>query len=120
MYNPATVAGFQITRRINMAAITPFSPHAGSGVALISTGASVSLTASQDIDAKSVRFVNAGLNIAFVRIGITAGGFTASAADTPILPNTSLILTKSELMDSVAVFAPVSATVYLQFGEGGI
>lgn len=94
---------------------SPFMPHRGANQTVTAGAASASV--SVDVHAKSVRFVNAGANIAFVRIG--PGAQTATTADTPVLANTALILQKADGDDTVAYISAAGATLYIQDGEGG-
>lgn len=94
---------------------SPFIPHRGAN--LVVSPAAASATAAIPAGTKSVRFVNAGSNVCYVRIG--SGSITASTADTPVLAGTSLILGKAQDDDVVAYISASGTTLNIQPGEGG-
>ena len=94
---------------------SPFMPRRGTNQ--VTTPAASSASVSVDADAKSVRLVNAGANICFVRIG--TGAQTATTADTPVLPNSALILQKQMGDDTLAHISASGTTLHVQTGEGG-
>lgn len=96
---------------------SPFMPERGSNQ-VVSPGAA-SAAASVKPDAKSVRFVNSGANICYVRMGTSVSAATATTADTPILPNSALILQKQMGDDRVAYISASGTTLNIQTGEGG-
>ena len=65
----------------------------------------------------SVRVVNYGANICFVRIG--KGAQTASVADTPIPAGATVILAKGPEEDTIAYISSAGTSIYIQLGEGG-
>lgn len=68
---------------------------------------------------KSVRFVNASSNV--VHVKISTGTSTATIADTPLLPNSSLVVQKAMGQNYVSYIAPAGASeLHIQPGEGGI
>lgn len=83
------------------------SPAAGSAVSTIGKGA------------KSIRFVNSGTNICYVRIGSAVSAASATTADTPILPGGYAILGKFQDDDTVAYISAAGTTLNIQPGEGG-
>ena len=94
---------------------SPFMPKRGGNQTVTAGAASASVTLTDKN--KSVRFVNAGSNICHVRIG--TGAQVATTADTPILPNTSLVLQKQMDDETVAYISAAGATLHIQPGEGG-
>lgn len=98
-----------------MTICSPFMPSRGKNQTV--TAGATSASVSVNDKNKSVRFVNAGANICFVRIG--TGAQTATTADTPILPNTSLILQKQTDDDTIAYISAAGTTLHIQTGEGG-
>lgn len=94
----------------------PFEPRRGTNQVAGVTGVSGSI--SIDPKAKSVRLVNSGANICFIRIG--TGAQTATTADLVILPNTSIIVSKAEGEDTIAGISAAGTTLHVQTGEGGI
>lgn len=94
---------------------SPFMPRRGTNQ--VTTPAASSASVSVDADAKSVRLVNAGANICFVRIG--TGAQTATTADTPVLPNSALVLQKQMGDNTLAHISASGTTLHVQTGEGG-
>jgi hypothetical protein len=93
-----------------------FSPQRGNNQTATAGAASASISIT--VGAKSVRVVNAGANVAFVRIG--AGAQTATTADTPVLAGSAIVLTKADYEDTLAHISAAGSTLYVQCGEGGI
>lgn len=52
-----------------------------------------------------------------MRIG--TGAQTATTADTPVLPNSSVVLGKAQDEDTVAYISAAGTTLNIQSGEGG-
>ncbi len=98
-----------------MAIHAPFMPERGANQVVVAGAASASK--SLNPNAKSVRIASIGANIAYVRIG--EGAQTATTADTPILPNTAVILQKQMDDDTIAYISAAGATLNIQTGEGG-
>lgn len=99
----------------------PFSPHYGSGVALIVGTASTAYAI--DVHNKNVVVANTGTAVFFVRVGTgtTPGvGITAVAgADFPVMPGHAVSLTKADGQDTIAaVAAAAGGTGYAISGEG--
>lgn len=94
---------------------SPFMPRRGANQVTTPGAASASVSVAED--AKSVRLVNSGSNICHVRIG--NGAQTATTADTPVLPNSSLILQKQMGDDTLAHISASGTTLHIQTGEGG-
>ena len=67
---------------------------------------------------RSVRIVNYGANICFLRIG--KGAQTASTADTPLPAGATIILAKAEDEDTIAYISSAGTSIYIQLGSGGI
>jgi hypothetical protein len=100
-----------------MAVYAPFEPRRGTNQ--VTTPAAASASISIDPEAKSVRLVNSGTtNICHVRIG--QGAQTASAADLPVLPGESIVVSKGEGEDTLAHISASGTTLHVQTGEGGI
>jgi len=99
-----------------MAILAPFQPRRGQN--LTATPAASSASVSLDSQAKSVRLVNNGANICFVRIG--AGAQTATTADMPVRAGSEIVVTKGDGDDTLAHISATGTTLYIQTGEGGI
>jgi hypothetical protein len=83
------------------------------------TSAAVTLTKDGAL-AKSVRLVNSGANICYVRVGTATSAATATTADTPIRAGSDLIVQKAEGEDTVAHISATGTTLNIQPGEGGV
>ena len=94
----------------------PFEPRRGTNQVFAITGVSGSTNIDQE--AKSVRIVNSGANLCYIRIG--QGAQTATAADMVVLGNSSVIVSKGEGDDTIAAVSPSGTTLHVQTGEGGI
>ena len=94
---------------------SPFMPQRGANQVVSPAATSSSVTVDQA--AKSVRLVNSGANICYVRLGTSPQ--TASTADTPVLPNSALMLQKQMGDDTVAYISAAGTTLNIQPGEGG-
>lgn len=70
----------------------------------------------------SVRVVNFGTNMAFIRVWNSKTELAAcTVADVPILPNTSLVLYKEKDQDSLSALWLTGATdLYVSPGSGGV
>lgn len=93
----------------------PFNPSRGANQVVSPAAASAQITYGKGN--KSIRFVNSGANICYVRIG--TGTQTATTADTPVLPNSALILSKAQDEDTIAHISAAGTTLNIQSGEGG-
>lgn len=93
----------------------PFYPKKGSNQSAGPSSSSNSKSLSGQ--EASVRVVNYGANICFVRIG--KGAQTASTADTPIPAGTSIVLAKGPDEDTIAYVSASGTSIYIQLGEGG-
>ncbi|WP_143492546.1 hypothetical protein [Pseudomonas chlororaphis] len=93
-----------------------FNPHRGANQ--VTTPGAASASISIDPVAKSVRLVNSGANICHVRVG--TGAQTATTADLPVLPLSSVIITKGDGEDTLAHISAAGTTLHVQTGEGGI
>lgn len=91
----------------------PFKPHdATTTVTPNNTSVSTTLGGGP----QQVRIASLAANpIAYIKIG--TGTVTASATDMPILPGSTIVITKGS-NDKVAVFSATAATLYLTPGEG--
>ena len=94
---------------------SPFMPTRGANQVVTPAAASASVTVNSQ--AKSVRLVNSGTNICYVRIG--QGAQTATTADTPVLPNSALMLQKQMDDTTIAYISAAGTTLNIQTGEGG-
>lgn len=100
-----------------MSICSPFMPDRGGNQTVSGTTSSSSV--SVRATAKSVRIVNTGSVVVFVRMGQSTQ--TATSADTPVRGGSDVILAKGDGDGTVAVItASSTATVYVQPGEGGI
>lgn len=85
----------------------------------IIAGSTTSQSRSLDPSAQSVRIFNPSGQIAYVRIG--TGAQTAASTDTPVGNGQSLILTKADGEDTIAVvLAASTGNVHVQDGDGGV
>lgn len=96
---------------------SPFMPDRGANIVV--TPAAASASSSIKPDAKSVRFVNSGAELCYVRVGTSLSAAVATVADTPVLPNSALILQKQMGDDTVAYISATGTTLNVQTGEGG-
>ena len=97
--------------------VRPFQGIKGANQVVIASGTSESIVISNRN--KSVRIVNIGPDICYVRIG--SGAQTATTSDTPILSNKSLVLAKAQDDETLAYVDPSggSTILHIQPGEGG-
>jgi len=93
----------------------PFCPSRGTNQVVTPAGASASV--SIDSAAHSVRLVNSGANICYVRIG--SGAQTATTADVPVRAAESLIVSKGDGENTLAHISAAGTTLNIQTGEGG-
>lgn len=93
----------------------PFNPARGTNQVASPGGASASV--SLDKSAHSVRLVNSGSNICYVRIG--EGAQTATTADMPVRAGESVIVSKGDGEDTLAHISAAGTTLNIQTGEGG-
>jgi hypothetical protein len=93
-----------------------FQPRRGAN--LTATPGAASASVALDSQAKSVRLVNNGANVCFVRIG--AGAQTATTADMPVRAGSEIIVSKGDGDDTLAHISATGTTLYIQTGEGGI
>jgi hypothetical protein len=98
-----------------MAVYSAFIPKANGGTSVSPASSSDSVTIGQG--SKAIRFVNTGENLCYVRVG--PAGITASSADTPVLPLSSLIVGKGQDDDTVAYISADGTELHIQPGEGG-
>jgi hypothetical protein len=100
----------------------PFAPRFGAGLTV--TASTTSQTEAIARDSKSIRICNLGTNLIYVRTCWSGDPVTpnqtATAADTPVLAGTALILSKPEAHDTLAFIAATStSSMHAQPGEGG-
>jgi len=96
--------------------VNPFSPHRGANIVASPTSASAEVSVATN--AYTVRFVNSGSNICYVVCGESP--VVATTADTPVLPSTSLVLSKSARDNAVAHISSSGTTLNIQCGNGGL
>lgn len=94
----------------------PFQGARGQNQVVTPNSSSASVTIN-NIN-KSVRFVNSGANICYVRIG--EGAQVATTSDTPVRSGESLVLQRQENETTVAHISASGTTLNIQPGEGGI
>jgi hypothetical protein len=87
------------------------------GANQVTTPAAASASVSIDAKAKSVRLVNSGANICYVRIG--TGAQTATTADLPVRAASEVVVQKAEGEDTLAHISAAGTTLNVQTGEGG-
>lgn len=95
----------------------PFQPKRGANHVATVTNSSVSTAI--DAAAKSVRLVNTGADIAYVRIGV-APQTALSGLDMPVVAGTELVVSKGMGEDVIAYISPTTTTLHIQTGEGGV
>ena len=93
----------------------PFYPHRGSNQVVTPAAASASVSINS-VD-QSVRLVNSGASICYVRIG--TGAQIATTADTPVRTGESVVLGKADGEDTLAHISAVGTTLNIQTGIGG-
>jgi len=91
---------------------TPFQGNYGLNKTVFPNAASVYAPINKNSD--TVRLVNSGLNICYVKLG--TGILVATTADTPVLPGSSLVISKSETQDVLAVVSASGTTLSVQTG----
>lgn len=105
-----------------MSILAPFNAKAGSTVSL-AAGAAANL--ALDPYSKQIMVTNLGTQLVFVRLKMAGDATVATAADTPVLANTQVILTKQgngpidgHTLLSVVAPGGAGSTVYATSGEG--
>lgn len=93
----------------------PFYPARGGNVVVTPAAASASTTVAAG--PKSIRLVNSGAAICYVRVG--SGTQTATTADTPVLSNQALVISRDPGDVTVAYISATGTTLNIQLGEGG-
>jgi hypothetical protein len=99
-----------------MAYIDPFAPNFGSNIVATpsSSSASVNIAAGDS----SVRLVNTGANVCYVRIGEDAA--TATTADLPVRAGSEVIIKKAIGYSKLAHISASGTTLNIQTGNGGV
>jgi hypothetical protein len=95
---------------------TPFNPHRGANQVV--TPAAGSASVSIEPMAHSVRLVNSGANICYVRIG--TGAQTATTADLAVRAGSEVVVKKGDGEDTLAHISAVGTTLNIHTGEGGV
>lgn len=102
---------------------SPFQPQRGGNSKQTATTTSQTITLGRG--SKSLRVCNAGSVLGyFATFRASDGAYTATAADTPVLPasaaSSTLVIEKPADHDSIAFIADATTTVlHFQAGEGG-
>lgn len=91
-----------------------FAPNGSDTATMVATTASASV--SIDAHSNSVRVVNTGAAMAFLRFGATSA--TATTADMPIASGATETFTKGSADKVAAITASGTATLYFTSGEG--
>lgn len=99
-----------------MASLQAFSPAYANGQVL--TASAVSLQTAINKSNTSVRIVNAGANIAYVKVG--EGTIAATTSDLPLLSGQTIVISKSVGHDQLAYISALGATLHVITGEGGL
>lgn len=99
----------------------PFEP--GRGTNQILTAGAAAQKTNISSNAKSVRLVNVGANICFVRIGTADSGSPATTQDLPLPPSPNpgavIIVQKAAAEDTLSYISAAGTTLHVQTGEGG-
>jgi hypothetical protein len=92
----------------------PIFPAYTSGQTVSATGvsASVSIVA----DAKQLILTNLGVNVCYVRAGVT--GVTATTTDYPVLPGMQVTISKPTDFDKLAYISSAGTQLHVMTGEG--
>lgn len=91
---------------------------ASRGANQVVTPAAASASVAINANAKSVRLVNSGAGICYVRIG--TGAQTATTADIPVRLGSEVIVRKGDGEDTLAYISAAGTTLNIQTGEGGV
>jgi len=75
----------------------------------------VSSSVSVEPDLKAIKFTNSGLNLCYVKLGLSS--LTASSSDTPILPGESVVLGKSADDNTCAFVSALGTVLNIKEGE---
>lgn len=99
-----------------MSYVDPFAPSFGSN--LVVTPAATSASVAISPHDSSVRLVNTGTNVCYVRIGETAA--TATTADLPIRGGSEIVIRKAFGYKALAHISASGTTLNIQTGDGGL
>lgn len=106
-----------------MSILAPFNAKAGSTVTVAASA--TAQDAALDPAAKQFMVTNQGADLVFVRLKFAGDATEATAADTPVLPNSQSTLTKQggspqdgHSLLSVVALGGAGSTVYVTSGEG--
>ena len=91
--------------------------YAHKGTNQVVTPAAASATISLNPIDKTVRCVNNGANICYVRIGDAASGAPATTADTPVPPLGEVVLRKGDGENTLSYISALGTTLQVQTGE---
>ena len=94
----------------------PFTPAYGTNQVV--TPGAVSAQVAIGKSDLSVRLVNTGANVCYVKIG--TGTLTASTADLPVRSASEVIVRKADGHDALAYISAAGATLNIQTGCGGV
>lgn len=99
----------------------PFQGYRGQNQVVTPAAASAVATLTlSGSNSKSIRFVNSGANICYVRVGSAVSAASATTADTPIRAGSDLIVQKEEGENTIAHISAAGTTLNIQPGEGGV
>ena len=99
-----------------MAYVNPFAPNYGSNIVATPAGTSASVNIAPGDN--SVRLVNTGTNVCYVRLGETAA--TATTADLPVRGGSEVIIRKPLGYSKLAHISASGTTLNIQTGNGGV
>jgi hypothetical protein len=100
-----------------MSYIYSFAPSYNTNI--VATPAATSASVAISPHDLCVRLVNSGVNICFVKVTENADTATATTADLPILPGSSIIIRKSFGYKRLAHISALGTTLHIQTGDGG-
>jgi len=92
-----------------------FQPSRGANITVTANGTSASINI--DPIAKSVRLVNEGAAICYVRWGV--GNQTATVNDFVLRANSEAYVRKGDGENTIAYISPTGTTLHIQTGNGG-
>jgi hypothetical protein len=99
-----------------MSYVNPFAPNYGSNI--VATPGAVSASVNISADDNSVRLVNTGANVCYVRIGETSA--TATTADLAVRAGSEVIIRKAHGFTKLAHISASGTTLNIQTGNGGV
>lgn len=101
--------------------IRPFRPADENFSATLNTavtGVAASVTLVLGMGGKSLRILNSGTQIIFVRLVTASGGAATLASSMPVLPNTvETFFASNEVLSVSAIAAGAGSTMYVTVGD---